>query len=121
MPQGQDRMAAPSSTTIVRGSRLAIGIVLASFLFVAGANAWVAAAASGRAYDAVTDVPARDVAIVPGSPTSAGQVRASLQGRLEGALALYRARRVSAILVSGPNTDGNPEASAMTTWLQAQG
>jgi vancomycin permeability regulator SanA len=89
--------------------------------FVAGANAWVHARARGRAFSALADVPARAIAIVPGSPTSRRQVKASLEGRVEGALALYRSGRARAILVSGVDTAADPETSAMRRWLEERG
>jgi SanA protein len=88
---------------------------------VGGANALVNAAARGRAYSTIEDVPKRSIAIVPGSPTSHKQVEAALLGRAQAALELYRAGRVRAILVSGIETDNDPETSATRRWLQDQG
>jgi vancomycin permeability regulator SanA len=90
-------------------------------LFVAGTNVWVRARASGHAYRALDAVPARAIAIVPGAPTSRRQVKATLEGRMRGALALYRSGRARAILVSGVDTVSDPETSAMRRWLEDRG
>ena len=74
-----------------------------------------------RAYPSLDAIPARAIAIVPGAPTSNKQVKAILKGRMEGALALYRGARVSAILVSGIDNASDPETSAMRRWLEERG
>lgn len=100
---------------------LAVGTFTA-MLFVTGTNAWVRAGARGHAFSALDDIPVTGViAIVPGSPTSQRQVKASLEGRMKGALALYRSGRVRAILVSGVDTAADPETSAMRRWLEDRG
>jgi vancomycin permeability regulator SanA len=98
----------------------AIGAV-GAVLFVGGTNEWVNARARGHAFAALDDVPTRAIAIVPGSPTSRRQVKASLEGRMEGALALYNSGRARAILVSGVDTARDPETSAMRRWLEDRG
>jgi len=92
----------------------------AAALFVAGTNAWVHARARGHAYGALDDLPtsASAIAIVPGAPTSRRQVKATLEGRMNGALALYRSGRVHTILISGVDTESDPETSAMRRWLE---
>jgi SanA protein len=99
---------------------LAMGAALA-VLFVGGTNAWVRATVGGRAYASMDAMPARAIAIVPGSPTSRKQVKALLKGRLEGALSLYRSGRARAILVSGIDSANDPETSAMRGWLEQNG
>lgn len=113
-------MSALKRNTIRCARWLAAGAALAA-LFVAGTNAWVRTAETGRAYASANELPARAIAIVPGSPTSRRQVKATLKGRLDGALALYRARRVEAIFVSGTDTEADPETSAMRAWLLDHG
>jgi SanA protein len=87
---------------------------------VVGTNAWVAHAASGRAY-AVTEVPSRSVAIVPGARVFRGQPAAHLRGRLETALMLYRGGRVKKILVSGNEAAEASESAVMSEWLRERG
>jgi vancomycin permeability regulator SanA len=106
---------------IARLARFVAEAALAGALAVSGANIWVGVAARGRAFSAVEAVPARAIAIVPGTPTSRKQVNAALLGRLQGALELYRAGRVRAILVSGIETEKDPETSAMRRWLEDRG
>lgn len=93
----------------------------AATLFIVGTNAWVCASARGHAYGALDAVPTRAIAIVPGAPTSHRQVKATLEGRMRGALALYRSGRARAILVSGVDTASDPETSAMRRWLEDRG
>jgi SanA protein len=96
-------------------------VALSGALTVSGTNAWVRVAARGRAFSAVENVPERAIAIVPGTPTSRRQVQAALLGRLQAALDVYRARRVRRILVSGIETERDPETSAMRRWLEDRG
>lgn len=107
--------------SIGRLVRWAAASALAAALFVAVTNAWVHARAQGHAYAAIDAVPARAIAIVPGSPTSRRQVKASLESRMNGALALYRSGRAHTILVSGVDTASDPETSAMRRWLEDRG
>ena len=101
--------------------RLAIAGVA---LVVAGLvvpNMWVAHAAGAHAYARVSSAPARTLAIVPGAAVFRGQPLASLTGRLETALALYRAGQVRAIFVSGNDSAISPEVTVMRRWLLARG
>jgi vancomycin permeability regulator SanA len=66
-------------------------------------------------------VPARSVAIVPGSPVAHGKPVPQLRARLETALALYRTGRVKAILVSGNDSLASPEVGVMYAFLLAHG
>src|SRR6476646_1882073 len=86
-----------------------------------GTNAWVAHAANGLAYDSAAGVPARSVAIVPGSWVYKGKPFVFLRGRLETALMLYQGGRVKKILVSGNDTSDAPETSVMSAWLRERG
>src|SRR6266498_1074728 len=102
--------------TLVAGALSALGVAA-----VLGTNAWVARAASGRAYSSVDAVPSRTVAIVPGARVVNGKPFVHLRGRLETALMLYRGGRVKKILVSGNETAASPEVTAMSAWLRERG
>ncbi|HXU04587.1 MAG TPA: ElyC/SanA/YdcF family protein [Polyangia bacterium] len=104
-----------------RAGWTAAALLLLGFAGVAGANAWVAHSARGRAYGSVDAVPARSVAIVPGARVVDGKPFVHLRGRLETALMLYRGGRVKKILVSGNDTAVAPEATAMSAWLRERG
>jgi SanA protein len=106
---------------IGRLARWAAAGAVAAALFVAGTNVWVRARARDHAFEEIGAVPARAIAIVPGAPTSRREVKAILEGRLEGALALYRSGQARAILVSGVDTAKDPETSAMRRWLEERG
>jgi vancomycin permeability regulator SanA len=105
---------------------LRTGCAAGALVLLAGAglfasNAWVAHAAKGRSFDSVGAVPARSVAIVPGSRVFGSRPSAPLRGRLETALMLYQGGRVKKILVSGNDTPESPEASVMSAWLRERG
>jgi SanA protein len=97
---------------------LAILIVVCGWL---APNAWVARAASGQVYTRLADVPARTFAIVPGSRVQRGKPLDLLRDRLQAALSLYQSGRVRAVLVSGADSPGAPEAPVMQDWLLARG
>ena len=99
----------------VAATLLAVG--LAS---VAVPNAWVVLAARGHDFSSLASVPARSVAIVPGSRVYRGRPLPILRDRLEAALALYRRGQVRAILVSGADTAAAPEVTVMRAWLRAR-
>jgi SanA protein len=105
----------------VRALRVALAMPLLGAALVLASNAWIAHAVRGRARDDAAALPARAVAIVPGTHVSARRPMPLLEERLTAALSLYRAGRVSAILVSGLETDGQPEASVMRAWLRDRG
>jgi vancomycin permeability regulator SanA len=105
----------------VNAARAVAACAALAVLFVAGTNLWVRATTSGHAVRSVELIPARTIAIVPGSGTSNKEVKAALETRVEGALALYRSGRATTILVSGIDTDSDPETSAMRAWLEARG
>jgi vancomycin permeability regulator SanA len=81
----------------------------------------VRADTGGRAYASAAGTPTRSVAIVPGAIVRDGRPLGTLTQRLETALALHRAGRVKAILISGNDTAGSPEVRAMHAWLRAHG
>src|SRR3954468_16189916 len=99
--------------------RLAIAGVLLAVAGVVVPNMWVARAVGAHAYAQVSSAPSRSIAIVPGAAVYRGQPLASLTGRLETALTLYRDGQVKAILVSGTDSAGSPEVSVMRRWLRA--
>jgi vancomycin permeability regulator SanA len=99
--------------------RLVIAGVVLGLAGVVAPNMWVARAAGAHAYARVSSVPARSIAIVPGAAVYRGQPLASLTGRLETALALYREGQVKAIFISGNDSAGSPEVSVMRRWLSA--
>jgi vancomycin permeability regulator SanA len=111
----------PERRRPVRALRVALAVPLLGAALVLAANAWIAFAVRGRARDEAAALPARAVAIVPGTRVSARRPMPLLEERLVAALSLYRAGRVRAILVSGLETDDQPEASVMRTWLRDRG
>ncbi len=99
---------------------LALSAVVGATLVV-GTNVWVKCAANDRTRADIAALPSNAIAIVPGAPTSRGEVKAALLGRLQGALALYRGGHARAILVSGLDSARDPETTAMRAWLEGQG
>jgi vancomycin permeability regulator SanA len=83
----------------------------------------VQAVGQTRVVAGLVDVPATDVALVPGAGlTAQGTPSVYLTRRLEAARALYAAGTVRVILVSGDNrTPYHDEPSAMRDWLLAHG
>jgi SanA protein len=114
-------MRAAATRKLLGASRLAGAMLVLGLAAVLGPNAWVARTAIGHAYASVASVPTRSVAIVPGARVYKGKPFVHLEARLQAALALYRAGRVKAILVSGNDTAESPEVMAMTTWLRDHG
>ena len=104
-----------------RALRLLALTVSCAIAAVVAVNVRVYAGAAHRAFRDAGAVPARPVAIVPGSPTSRGKAKATLEGRLRGALALYRGGQTHAILISGIDVDRDPETRAMRAWLEERG
>jgi vancomycin permeability regulator SanA len=74
-------------------------------------------------YTQAHDVPVRDVAVVFGAGLKrSGEVGVVLQGRLNDAVTLYKAHKVSKVLVSGDNTsDTYDEVTPMMRYVAAQG
>lgn len=84
-----------------RLSKLAIGGGAAVVLLVALANAWVLAK-GGDSTSEVSDVPATEVAIVPGALVEPdGDMSAMLAARVEQASRLWHTGKVEKVLVSG--------------------
>jgi SanA protein len=114
-------MRAAARRKLLRATKVAGALAAIGIATVLGTNAWVAHAASGRAFASIEHVPARSVAIVPGSRVVNGKPFAQLRGRLETALMLYQGGRVKKILVSGKDTVEASEAAVMSAWLRDRG
>ena len=104
-----------------RGWRIVGGATLLAVAGLVGSNVWIAWASRGYAYESAETVPARSVAIVPGSRVHEGKPLFIVRSRLQAGLDLYRAGRVKAIIVSGNDSAENPEVSVMRAWLRARG
>ncbi len=99
-------------------------VMLLGVTFLLLSNWWVhREGRRWRSYQALDDVPSREVAIVPGVGDRDGEIRDRLRGRLLAGLALYRAHKVKAILVSGVGVrpHGGDEVSSARAWLLAHG
>lgn len=108
-------------------SRLLIA-VLAIFLMAVVAILWADhachAAAAGRIFQSVADVPANSVALVLGTSktTPRGTANLHFNQRMDAAVALYRSGKVQRLLVSGDNhVKGYDEPSDMRDALIAAG
>src|SRR4051794_14099286 len=73
-----------------------LAMVSAMAAGVTGTNSWLAYRSTDLSFADIASVPARDVAIVPGSRVRDRQPLPILRARLDAALALYRAGRVHA-------------------------
>jgi SanA protein len=104
-----------------RGLKIAATLVSLAAVGWLGPNLWIARIAGPYAYCSAAAVPARTFAIVPGSRVFHDEPLPILRARLAAALELYRAGRVKAILVSGQDNAGAPEATVMRAWLRARG
>lgn len=88
-----------------------IGLVLLSLV---GTNLVVTRGAEGLAYDDVAEVPTRPVAIVFGAGVINGQPTPALADRVHGAVELFKAGKVSHLLMTGDNSNVNyDEVSVM--------
>lgn len=102
------------------------GSVLAAIALAAifGCEWWIARAAKGRCFDEADQVPEAPVAVVLGASPRLADGRANLffLPRLESAAALFKARRVKALIVSGDNgTRGYDEPTEMKRLLVQMG
>jgi len=103
---------------------VAAGVMLVGATLMLLSNWWVHR--QGRlagTFDALAEVPAREVAIVGGTGNRQGRVGDRLRSRLLAALSLYRAHKVKAILVSGIGglPGSGDEVSSSRAWLLARG
>src|SRR5258707_1016876 len=99
------------------GARLVRMLVLSGLVVMAA----VLGVFGPALFSDLSAVPARSVAIVPGSGVADGRPGPPLRVRLETALALYQSGRVKTILVSGNDTEASPEVSVMYAWLLRRG
>jgi SanA protein len=124
-PSGPFRPAEKLSFPGEGGARLfcaAVGLLLLGPTLIVAANLWVFRSARPHMYVDGARVPARGVAIVPGTAIRDGEPGAVLRHRLAGALELYKTGKVKVILVSGNRRDDRyDEAAAMTGWLRRHG
>jgi len=104
-----------------RGLGLAATLLSLATIGWVGPNLWIAHVARPYVYSSAAELPARTFAIVPGSRVYGDKPLPILRARLEAALALHRAGRVKAILVSGQETPDAPETTVMRAWLRARG
>ncbi|MGF6887077.1 vancomycin permeability regulator SanA [Nocardia sp. GAS34] len=105
-----------------RGWAYVLYAISAPALVVAGANVRLRMLSSGHRF-AVATAPHAPVAIVPGAKVGpAGQPMAYLRGRLDAAIELLAAGKVSEILISGDaaGTSGD-EIACMRTYLLDRG
>jgi len=100
-----------------------LGGVLFSVGFVGATNHVVLAAADGRVYTMAADVPEAPVGLVLGTaPIYNGGKNPFFEHRMDAAAALYKAHRVTKLLVSGDNHIRTyDEPSAMRDALVARG
>jgi SanA protein len=119
-----------ASSTPVSGLRRAVQVAAvviacgaaAGAAGVAASTFWVNWTTRPLRYSGIDQVPARDVAIVPGVGTASNRMPRHLEERLAPALGLYRAHKVRAILVSGIGVPpARDEVASMIRWLRARG
>ena len=97
------------------------GLAVLALAFLVGANVWVLVSGTPR-YDAVAEVPHRPIAIVFGAGVNGDQPSPALAGRLDAAVALYRAGTVPHLLVTGDNHVASyDEVTVMRTYLVDHG
>ena len=99
-------------------------LAVAGLGFVFGCEWWVGRSAEGRCFDAVEGVPEAPVAVVLGTSARLADGRANLffLPRMEAAAALFKARKVKALIVSGDNgTQGYDEPTDMKRVLMQMG
>jgi vancomycin permeability regulator SanA len=110
-----------------RRLRIVLLVMLAGAVAVTAtaeaASRRILAEAAPLAHDDVTAVPARRVAVVFGAKVEAdGKPGPALTDRLRGAVDLYRAGRVSHLLMTGDNRfETYDEVTAMRDWAVAAG
>jgi vancomycin permeability regulator SanA len=107
----------------VQVATLVLGpLLVAAAAGLAGAVFWVNWTTHSFRYAGIDQVPARDVAIVPGVGAPTDRMPRILRERLAPALALYRAHKVRAILVSGVgDSPKRDEITTMVRWLRDRG
>lgn len=104
-----------------RGQRWAFRVVAASALLALLPSAWLYVE-EGQRLRTVADAPSEPVAVVFGAGLDRGVPSPYLAHRLDAALALYRAGKVQALLVTGDNGRTEyDEPDAMRTYLVQHG
>ena len=103
--------------------RLSIFGIASVPLFVFVIYVTIFVASKGYIYDSATDVPSAEVALVPGAAlTKEGGLSSVFTARVDGAIELYKAKKVSKIIVSGDNsTLSHNEVSPARVYLIKQG
>ncbi len=101
--------------------KLLLPVVITTVLLAAFANWYVLASTKALYHRRLQDVPAREVAVVPGAAVSGLVPSKQLEDRLLTAYELYRMRKVKRILVSGAKAPHQDEAAAMAHWLERKG
>lgn len=104
--------------TVIAGG---VSVTLAFTAFV-GVNVWMTRQTERYRYADVERVPERPVAIVLGAGVVGSDPTPTLASRLDGAIELYRAGKVSHLLMSGDNGRPNyDEVTAMRDYAAARG
>lgn len=98
-----------------------LGLLVATPAVVIATNLCVFHQAQPFMYETLDAVPARAVAIVPGTTVKGLVPGRTLTERLRRARDLYRSGKVRVILVSGNREEGYDEIAAMHTWLVQNG
>jgi len=115
----------PSLARMVSWSAVAgAGAMVLGAAFLLFSNWWIHRSGQDwKKYDALDDVPAREIVIVPGVGDRDGEIRDRLRSRLLAALTLYRAHKAETILVSGvgQRPGGGDEVSSSRAWLLDHG
>jgi SanA protein len=97
-------------------------LLLAAFIVMVAAAAWVRYSTAGYLYNDPAVIPARDVALVLGASVfRSGKPSPVVEARLRAALKLLESGKVQKILVSGAHKDDYDEADAMRSWLVHEG
>jgi len=79
--------------------------VVSVLIFIFVCNITIFVASKTNIYDTVTEAPIAEVALVPGAAlTQEGELSSVFRARVDGAVELYKAKKVSKILVSGDNS-----------------
>ena len=101
--------------------RLVVTVLVLALVAVGGPWVLARALSHSRVYTQAVDAPTRKVALVLGAAVWPSGPSPYLQGRLDVAAALYRAGKVSVIIVSGTLDGGYDEPDAMRAALVKAG
>ncbi|MFD5780858.1 vancomycin high temperature exclusion protein [Streptomyces sp. NPDC126933] len=115
------RLRLPRLPRTRRGQRRAVQAVVLGCVLALTPATWMHAVADSR-IRTVADVPAGDVAVVFGAGLRSGRPTPYLAHRLDAAAELYRAGKVTVVLVTGDNSRVEyDEPDAMRTYLVERG